>query len=165
MGAPTTGRVALLAIHPEYAGAILRGHKTVEFRKRPLAADVTTVVLYATAPVSRIVGKFRVADIVLATPARLWRRHHDTGAIAQEAFDRYYCDTEAGAAILVQDATSYGREVALAELTPSPAIPQSFTYLDESILEQLDSLQASAAWERVEALGSVERTGTVISQR
>ena len=39
-----------MSIHPVYANAILTGDKKVEFRKRRLAADVTHVLVYATAP-------------------------------------------------------------------------------------------------------------------
>ena len=44
-------RIALMSIRPQFAAAILDGSKRVEFRKRPLAADIGTVVIYATKPV------------------------------------------------------------------------------------------------------------------
>ncbi len=45
------GCIALMSIHPQYANAIVEGTKRVEFRKRPLARNVTHVIVYATAPV------------------------------------------------------------------------------------------------------------------
>ena len=57
MDTPAAGRVAVMSIHPRYAEAILSGQKRVEFRKRRLAPDVTTVLVYATQPVGVLVGR------------------------------------------------------------------------------------------------------------
>ena len=50
MDSQTNYRVALMAIQPGYAEAILAGVKTVEFRKRALAPDIETVLVYETSP-------------------------------------------------------------------------------------------------------------------
>ncbi len=63
-----------MAIHPHYADAILDGRKKVEFRKRAVAEDVTTVLIYATAPVKKIIGQFEVAHTVVTTPSALWEQ-------------------------------------------------------------------------------------------
>ena len=47
-----------MSIHPQYADAIVAGRKRAEFRKRPLAADIDVVLIYATAPVRAIIGWF-----------------------------------------------------------------------------------------------------------
>ncbi len=60
MASAAIGRVALFSIHPQYAEAILAGTKSVEFRRTPLADDVTHVVVYATAPTKMVVGIFEV---------------------------------------------------------------------------------------------------------
>ena len=60
MAQAAPGRVALMSIHPRYAHAILEGRKTVEFRKRPLAEDVTHVVIYSTVPDRAVIGYFTV---------------------------------------------------------------------------------------------------------
>ena len=60
MGAQSPERVALLSIRPEYAEAIFAGRKTVEFRRAPLADDVSVVVVYVTQPVGRVIGWFTV---------------------------------------------------------------------------------------------------------
>lgn len=60
-----------MAIHTRCAEAILDGRNKVEFRRRAITADVQTVSVYATAPISRIVADFGVADVVGATPSYL----------------------------------------------------------------------------------------------
>ncbi|MBN9619395.1 MAG: ASCH domain-containing protein, partial [Actinobacteria bacterium] len=92
MGSPAVGRVALMSIHPEYADAILAGTKKVEFRKRPIADDVTHVIVYATAPVSAIVGAFTVENQATAAPSNLWRRFAKVGGITRHGFFSYFAD-------------------------------------------------------------------------
>ena len=49
-------RLALLSVHPEFADALVRGEKLVEFRKRALAADVTHVVVGGNATAGFRIG-------------------------------------------------------------------------------------------------------------
>lgn len=101
MDAQPTSAVALLSIHPHYADAIMRGEKRVEFRKKAFARPVEHVVIYATAPVQRVVGAFRVGECDTAEPAELWHRYGGVGGIGQADFDGYYQGREAGVAITV----------------------------------------------------------------
>ena len=47
---------AILSIHPEYAYKILSGEKTHELRKVLFKKPVTHVLVYATAPISKVIG-------------------------------------------------------------------------------------------------------------
>lgn len=129
MGASAAGRVVLMAIHPAYAEAILEGRKHVEFRKRPLADNVTAVMIYATTPVREIVGEFAVDETVSGSPQELWRLVGSRGAIDGDAYDAYYAGATSAAGIMVRRVVRYARPVLLAELEPTPAVPQSFIYL------------------------------------
>lgn len=64
---------AVLPIHPEHAERILNGSKTMEFRRRRLTRlePGSRFVLYATAPISAVVGTVRISRIVEDTPARI----------------------------------------------------------------------------------------------
>ena len=63
-----------MSIRPQFAAAILDGSKRVEFRKRPLAADIGTVVIYATKPVGAVLGEFVVDGQAVGKPEELWVR-------------------------------------------------------------------------------------------
>lgn len=154
MGARPTGRVALMAIHPEFADAILDGRKTVEFRKRSLASDVNAVAIYATAPVSKIIGEFQLDGTVLGSPAELWARVGDRGAIAPGAYDSYFSGSQRAVGLLVGKIQRYDHPLALCELCPEPAVPQSFTYLVDSQVEALRAygLRRSAVARLADAL-------------
>lgn len=132
MGRTSTGRVALMAIHERYAQAIMDGVKQVEFRKRALAEDIETVWVYATAPVSKVVGHFSVHEIVKGTPQDIWNRFGSVGVIEREAFFSYYQGRDVAVAIVVGSAERLAQPVALDAIEPRPAVPQSFAYLPAS---------------------------------
>ena len=129
MAASATGRLALMAIHPIYASGILDGNKQVEFRKRSLAADVTVVLMYSTAPVQKIVGAFSISETVIGGPQEIWEKFGDVGLIEQAKFDAYYEGSQCAVALVVDRTCRFDDGFPLNALTPSPATPQSFSYL------------------------------------
>ena len=129
MVGPTTRRVALLAIHPEHATAILEGRKTVEFRKRRLASEIEHVPLYATWPMQKVVGYFRIARLDQGSPTSIWQKHGDRGAISRRRFRDYFAGTKTAVAIVVDIATSFDAPVSLRDVSGGAAPPQSFAYL------------------------------------
>lgn len=118
-----------MAIHERYAQAIMDGVKRVEFRKRRLADDIETVWVYATAPVSKVIGHFSVHQIVQGTPQDIWEQYGSVGIIDHDDFFDYYEGRETAVAIIVGSAERLPDPVALDEIDPRPAIPQSFAYL------------------------------------
>jgi predicted transcriptional regulator len=163
-----------MAIHPQYADAILAGQKRVEFRKRQLAADVDTVVIYATAPVKAIIGEFTIAGAVVAPPAQVWTALGAVGAIDKSAFDAYYAGSETAIAISVKAARRYAVQVTLAAIIPEPAVPQSFTYITEDIVTQVHEragerqhmlLRAAAALAQLIAHGGRKTIAPVVTLR
>jgi predicted transcriptional regulator len=125
------GRVALRAIHPQYANAILDGTKQVEFRKRRLASDVEVVLIYATSPVKRIIGAFSIKHVVAAAPKQLWKQFSDVGGVDEAEFHRYFENSEIGIGLVVKRAYRLPDSLALGCIEPTPAPPQSFCYLHE----------------------------------
>lgn len=137
MGAEPIGRVALLSIKPEYAEAIFDGRKTIEFRRSRFAADVDTVIVYATQPVGRIIGWFEVADVVESTPTKLWRNYSHRGAIDRPAYLAYFSDADRAFAIVIRHATRLPAPASLTTIGPDVRPPQSFRYLARDVAEGL----------------------------
>jgi predicted transcriptional regulator len=132
----STGRVALMAIRPEFAEQILAGTKRVEFRKRPLAPDVTEVVVYASAPVSAVIGAFAVARQETRHPRELWSLFADVGGIRRARYAEYFEGRAVGTGIVV------GAVRRLAEPIPLRVIglqrpPQSSQYLPTPVARPL----------------------------
>jgi len=134
MAEPTTSRVALLSIHPQYAEAIMRGEKRVEFRKSALRDDVRQALVYATSPVQRIVGVFSITGVDRATPKELWSRYGSVGCITSDDFDAYYNAWTHGAAIVIGEAWRLDSPMALSALAGDIRAPQSYRYLEAEVV-------------------------------
>lgn len=118
-----------MSIRPEFAGAILSGDKVVEFRKRPVADDVSHVLIYATMPVGALLGWFAVRGQKTMSPKRLWSTFREVGGITKSRFFEYYDQREHGTGILVESVGQFPMPVSLADLDTRLRPPQSFQYL------------------------------------
>jgi len=96
--------------------------------RQRLAHD-RTVWVYATAPVSKVIGHFSIHEIVQGTPQEIWDRFGSVGVIEHDAFFTYYEGRETAAAIVVGSAERLSDPLALDEMNPRPSVPQSFAYL------------------------------------
>lgn len=130
MDEESVGRVAVLAVHPEFADAILEGRKQVEFRKRPLAPDVTHVLIYSTKPVGAIVGAFQIRCQVESEPESLWSQFSEEGGIDKERFDEYFADCAKAFAICVGEVICSMNRVDLRTALGVTRPPQSYQYLE-----------------------------------
>jgi predicted transcriptional regulator len=131
--------VALLSIHPEFADAILAGKKRVEFRKSPFKRDVSHVVLYATAPIGRVVGVFELRGLDEQPPQELWSSYAEVGGIDEERFFSYFAGCTKGVAYHVGVVERFSPPVSLASLRAGMTPPQSYSYLDSSSLRVLEA--------------------------
>ena len=133
MGTTPVGRVALMSIHPRYAQDIIGGAKKVEFRKRPLAADVTHVLVYATAPISSVIGAFVVAGQHTLAPIDLWRRFASVAGIGRSDLLTYYGERTLGTGIAVGDVLTPAAPLCLRSDLGLERPPQSFQYLPKGV--------------------------------
>lgn len=132
MAASGVGRVALMSIHPEFVDGILGGTKRVEFRKRPVADDVTHVLVYATAPVSALVGVFQVTGQDTAAPSALWSKFAGEAGISRARFREYFRGRSQGTGIRIGQVTPAAAPLSLIDVTGLDRPPQSFQYIPEA---------------------------------
>lgn len=130
-----------MSLHPEFADAILAGKKRVEFRRTRFCSEVSCVVIYATAPVQRIVGFFEVLELDSASPNTLWRRYRNVSGIDAQRFRDYFAGRPIGHAIRVHKAFSLRDPVPLEVVAPSGRPPQSFQYLAGEVVDRLRRLK------------------------
>lgn len=123
------GRVVLMSIHPVYGQAILRGDKLVEFRKRPIPADVTHVIMYATRPIGAIIGAFSVASQVTLPPATLWKQFKDIGGIERDLFLDYFHARSEGTVIAIGNTFQALDPLSIHECFGLSRPPQSFQFV------------------------------------
>ena len=123
----------LLAIRPEYARLILSRQKTFELRRVcPLAPRGTRVILYASAPLSALVGTASVDSIVAASPRQLWPVVRPHCGITRWQFDLYFRRAKVGFGIKMCAAAEYNSPLSLRMLRhhlPDFRPPQNFRYV------------------------------------
>jgi len=117
-----------LPINPEHVENILTGIKKYEFRKVKSRHPVDRIVIYATAPVSMIVGEAEVTATVGGSPEEVWARTADLSGISKEFFDAYFSGKSDAIAYRLGEVTEYERPKHLADIGIASA-PQSFVYL------------------------------------
>ena len=119
----------LLSIKPEYAEKIFKGEKKYEYRRVIFKRkDITSVVVYVTAPVSKIVGEFKINEVLFDDIFNLWEKTKEFGGISEELFHHYFENKEKGYAICVGETEVYESSISLKDeygLNP----PQSFAYI------------------------------------
>jgi len=123
----------LLAIKPEFAEKILDGGKEYEFRRTSFqnSEEIDLIFLYASSPVSKIVGLFTSDRVVEATPAELWTLFgSESGIDDKSRFMSYFEGVDTGFAIQVDQTHEFkdpiDQETVLENFSP----PMSFNYLN-----------------------------------
>jgi predicted transcriptional regulator len=139
----TNRGIALLSLHPRHAESILSGTKKVEFRRIAFKRDVGYVIVYATAPVCRVVGWFSVKEIESRSPSALWRRHAAVSGVSSKEFKTYFSGTENGVAIRVGQVRRLASPIRLTEVRRSMTAPQSYLYVEPIEFERVAKAKAS----------------------
>lgn len=122
----------LLSIKPEYVEKIFNGKKKFEYRK-VLFNDtrVTTVVVYSTMPVGRIVGEFQIKRIHQDSPQSLWSKTQEFAGVDSVFFRDYFHGRESGYAIEIGHVSQYENPIDPRKAFEKFTAPQSFCYFRE----------------------------------
>jgi predicted transcriptional regulator len=120
----------LLSIKPNFAEKIFGGSKRFEFRRRVFAnRDVKKIVVYVSAPVSKVVGEFEIEEIIELEVENLWDHTKEFSGIAKDYFDSYFIGRETGFAIKIGKTHKYETPLELEEDFNIKHAPQFFIYL------------------------------------
>lgn len=125
----------ILSIKPKYIEEIIKGKKKFEFRKSifKLGKNVKKIYIYSTSPVKKIVGFFKIKDIIEDHPENLWEKYQEYSGIAKEDFFDYFNDKEKGFAIAIKDLEVFAQPIDPKNVIPNFIPPQSFCYFDEKL--------------------------------
>lgn len=87
----TAGEAVLISIHPQYVERIVAGEKNVEFRRVWPSRDISTLVVYSTAPTQRLTAVVEVVEVIRASETALWRISvNEGGCISRVALMDYF---------------------------------------------------------------------------
>ena len=119
----------LLSIKPKYAELILEGEKKYEFRRAIFKnPSVKKVVIYASSPISKVVGEFEIEDILSLKLSELWAHTMEHSGIDKDFYDTYFSGKDIGHAIKVKSVKRYKKHKELKDFDINYA-PQSFAYI------------------------------------
>ena len=129
------GKASLLvSLYPRFAEGILAGAKKVEFRRKAPRRVVCELLLYATAPVRRVVGFARVSAVVQDTPEELWRQFHAHAGMDLHEFLAYFEGAQQGTAFVIGAAERWSPEDLPEELRAVKP-PQSYAYWETDLAQ------------------------------
>lgn len=119
----------LLSIKPEFVEKIFAGTKKYEFRKSLFRrSDVKIVVIYASAPVKRVVGEFEIDGILSDDVNTIWERTKKHSGITKAVYTSYFQKRTTANAIQIGHLTKYDESKSLSDYNIHQA-PQSFCYI------------------------------------
>lgn len=123
----------LLSIKPEFAQKIFEGTKKYEYRrvifKNPL---IKRIVVYASAPISKVIGEFDIEEIISDEPDLLWEDTKQFSGISKSYFKEYFEGKDVGFAIKVKRTKIYSKPKCIYE-TYGVRPPQSFAYIKRTL--------------------------------
>lgn len=120
----------LLSIRPTHVENIRLGIKIFEFRRRLFSRrDVSTVLIYCTRPVGRLVGQFEIAKILEDEPESLWASTAFGSGISKDFFDAYFAGRSRAFALQIGALSFYDEPVHPAEWFDNFTPPQSYMYV------------------------------------
>ena len=141
----------LLSIHSRHAQKILSGEKRLEFRRVWPSQHVSTVIIYATAPVKRIVAIAKVRHVHRGSADRLCALSEKIGGgVPNGEITKYLEGRAEGFAIEFESVKQFAPAVDPKLVMPSFQAPQSFKYIDGSVLAELER-----CWEKQEKFGRI----------
>lgn len=118
----------VLSIKPQFANKIFDGTKKFEFRKAIFKKqNVTSVLVYASSPVQKVIGEFEIGEIFNFDLKTLWDKTKEYSGITEDYFYEYFENRDQGFAIQIKNQIRFTNPKCLKEdynLTP----PQSFAY-------------------------------------
>ncbi len=117
----------IISIKPIYAEKILNWEKLFELRKFFTKKEVSKVIIYESAPISRVVGEFEIEKILYEPLDKLWNDTKNYSCVNKEFFDKYFEWKEYWYAIKVKNPKRYKESKSITEYW-AKVPPQSYMY-------------------------------------
>lgn len=121
-------KTIIISIHPEYAEKILTGEKTYELRTRLPHYKPERMIIYATAPVSEVVGTAEIADMLDLPLTELWKRVRKSACVTLSDFHAYFRHSDNGKAFVLRNPVRFPSPIPITSYGLKRA-PQSWQYL------------------------------------
>lgn len=120
----------LLSIKPQFVQEMISGNKKYEYRKRIFRREVESVIVYSTMPVGKIIGEFKIENIINDTPEKIWSKTHKYSGISKDFFMKYFHNKDQGYALKIKDLNIFDEPIDPKKDIENFTAPQSFKYVD-----------------------------------
>ncbi len=121
-------RRILISINPEHVENIIKGKKKYEYRKIAAKQDVSSIIIYETTPIKKIVAEAEIVDVIMLPPEQLWQETKQSAGITKSFFDDYFQGRKIAYAYKLGKITVYKEPKKLLDFGIKSA-PQSFVYV------------------------------------
>lgn len=118
----------LISINPEHVQNIIKGIKKYEYRKIAAKQDISSIIIYETTPVKRVVAEAEIIDVLAYQPEELWAKTKNESGIDKKFFDKYFHGREIAYAYKLGKVKVYDKPKDLCDYGIKAA-PQSFVYI------------------------------------
>lgn len=118
----------ILSIKPIYAEKILKWEKLYELRRLFTKKEILKIIIYASDPISRVVGEFEVEKILYESLDKLRKETKDYSCVDKKFFDEYYKWKEYWYALKIKNPIRYKEPKLITEYWKKHP-PQSYYFL------------------------------------
>ena len=120
----------LLSIKPKYVQKIFSGQKKFEFRKNIFKKNISSVVIYSSSPVKKIVGEFTIKNILEGKIEYIWQQTYKFAGITKEEYLSYFNKKNKAFAIEINEIKKYNNPIdPLILFSKNFTPPQSYKYI------------------------------------
>lgn len=125
-------KYVLMAIKPQFARLIREGKKTVELRRvAPKVSTGDILIIYESAPISKVTSFAEIDDVIQLNPEDLWRSIGSAAMINRSDFDNYFSGKKVGNGIRIKNVVDLPVSKPL-NILPNHTVPQNYRYLSEN---------------------------------
>lgn len=118
----------LISINPEHVKNIIKGIKKYEYRKIAAKQDISSIIIYETTPIKRIVAEAEIENVLMHSPKELWKITKNESGISKKFFDKYFSGKKIAYAYKLGKIKVYDEPKTLLDYGIKNA-PQSFIYI------------------------------------
>ena len=121
----------IMSIRPTFCKLIFDGQKVYEYRKRVFKrTDIDKVYIYASKPISSIVGYFTIKRIICDSPSIVWDMTHKQGGITKKLFNDYFKGHKLAHAIEIDEVVKLDTPIDPKEVIKNFTAPQNYMYVE-----------------------------------
>lgn len=124
-------KTIILSINPQYVEKILSGEKHYEYRKK-VPLDINQFLVYATAPIKKIVAIIEVDKVLNNTPKSIWNQTKKQSGVSHDFFVNYFKNTSNAYAIKFRRIHKLIDPIEITLIDGIKCAPQSYVYVNMS---------------------------------